>query len=465
MAEANRIAVIDIGKTNAKVVLFDMESQAEIAQRSRRNAPLSGEYSHFDVDGLWTFICRSLSELHAEKGIEAISITTHGACFALLDAAGELALPVMDYEDSQPDALDADYRQIRPLFEETGTPRLPMGLNAAAMLYWQMRTFPEAFAKVVHIVPWPQYWAFRLTGVLATETTSLGVHTDLWNPHEGRFSTLVTALGWERLMPPIRSASDILGPVRPNLAGELGLPRDLPVHCGIHDSNASLLPHLLVRQPPFTVLSTGTWVVTLSVGGRDIAYDEARDVLINVNARGLKTPSARFMGGRAFELLGADFASEVTKTDRLQVLTLPIMALPSWPPGSGPFPRLEGHWSAEPETPGQRRFAASLHLALMSAETLELVGAEGDIIVEGPFAANIDFLSMLGSLTGRRPVVSTGRLTGTSFGAACLALGGRAIALDGKPAERVVPDPMHLAYARFWREAVHRAQSKEGQLQ
>jgi len=32
---------------------------------------------------------------------------------------------------------------------------------------------------------------------------------------------------------------------------ELGLSPDLPVHSGIHDSNASLLPHVLARKPPF----------------------------------------------------------------------------------------------------------------------------------------------------------------------------------------------------------------------
>ena len=62
MAEPRHIAVIDVGKTNAKVVLFDMEAQAEIASRARRNQPLQGRYSHFDVDGLFDFITRSLGE-------------------------------------------------------------------------------------------------------------------------------------------------------------------------------------------------------------------------------------------------------------------------------------------------------------------------------------------------------------------------------------------------------------------
>ena len=77
----------------------------------------------------------------------------------------------------------------------------------------------------------------------------------------------------------------------------------MPVFCGIHDSNASLLPHVLTRPAPFSVVSTGTWVVIMAIGARKVALDEARDTLINVNALGDPVPSARFMGGRAFAML------------------------------------------------------------------------------------------------------------------------------------------------------------------
>ncbi len=445
-----RIAVIDIGKTNAKVVLFDASLGREIAQRSFRNQPLLRHYRHFDTEGLWSFICASLRDIAREFPVDAISITTHGACFALLDKSGGLAMPVMDYEDTAPDGCDADYSRLRPAFEETGSPRLPMGLNAGAMLYWQSRHDPEAFSRVAHIVPWPQYWAFRLTGVIASEKTSLGVHTDLWDPHRDRFSTMVEALGWDVLMPPIRPAGDVLGCVLPALAGELGLRADTPVYSGIHDSNASLLPHLYTRSTPFSVMSTGTWVVTLSVGGRSVVLDETRDTLLNVNALGAPTPSARFMGGRAFELLAPQQVPPVTDADRRGVLEGGVMYLPSLPEGSGPFPHARGRWTAEPQTPGQRFLSVSYYLAMMANVTRALIGAEGDTIVEGPFAGNGDFLAMLAALTGRTPVVTEGRSTGTSYGAACLALGPQGLEPAPASVSPVPPDERLLAYADRW---------------
>jgi len=56
------VAVIDIGKSNAKVVLVDRASGAAIASRSVANTVRrSGPYPHHDVDGLWRFILDALA--------------------------------------------------------------------------------------------------------------------------------------------------------------------------------------------------------------------------------------------------------------------------------------------------------------------------------------------------------------------------------------------------------------------
>ncbi|MEY9561894.1 sugar (pentulose or hexulose) kinase [Sinorhizobium fredii] len=301
------VAVIDIGKTNAKVALVDLERFEEIAVRKTPNIVVEeGLYPHFDVAHLWRFLLQSLSGLHREHPVEAISVTTHGATAVLLDNAGELAMPVLDYEYTGPDALAEEYGQARPPFSETGSARLPMGLNVGAQLFWQQRMFPRHFAEVATILTYAQYWSYRLTGVAANEVTSLGCHTDLWNPKSATFSTMVEARGWTPLFAPVRKADEVIGGLLPALAEETCLPDGLPVYCGIHDSNASLLPHLLTRSAPFSVVSTGTWVVMMSVGGELVELDERRDTLINVNALGDPVPSARFMGGRAFSMLVGD---------------------------------------------------------------------------------------------------------------------------------------------------------------
>ncbi|MFP3435072.1 L-fuculose kinase, partial [Paraburkholderia sp. SIMBA_061] len=88
-----------------------------------------------------------------------------------------------------------------------------------------------------------------------------------WLPKESAFSPLVDRLDIREKFPPLRSAFDALGNVLPEIAEEIGLGRSVPVHCGIHDSNASLLAHLMDRDGSFSVVSTGTWVVSFAVGG------------------------------------------------------------------------------------------------------------------------------------------------------------------------------------------------------
>jgi sugar (pentulose or hexulose) kinase len=457
MTEFNNIAVIDIGKTNAKVARFDMRTAHEFDVFTCPNTVLAdGPYPHYDIERMWAFIVESLGRIQASVPIDAISITAHGASITLVDAKGNLALPMLDYEHDGPEALTAEYDAIRPGFTETGSPRLVCGLNVGAQLYWQMQTFPDEFALTTSIMPYPQYWAFRLTGVRATEVTSIGAHTDLWNPWTRDYSPLVDQLGWRALMPPMSSAFDILGMVLPEIATATGLPPQTPVFSGLHDSNASLLTHLKSRPAPFSVVSTGTWVICFSVGGLKVELDEARDTLVNVNAYGDPVPSARFMGGRAFQMLKADAKAEITAADRDAVLDASIMLLPSIPDDSGPFTHRKGGWVGDVGslTPGGYLYAVSLHLGMMTATSLELIGADGPVIVEGPLAANRTFLETLSVMTGREIVTGGAGLTGTSSGAACLALGRDAMIETGAQVAAIRPDGRIEEYVERWKRMV-----------
>lgn len=447
-----RVAVIDIGKTNAKLALVDVETRAEItALRQPNKVRTDGLYPHHDVDALWAFVLDGLASLARDNAIDAVSVTTHGATSVLLDANGELALPILDYEFDGPNSTLPAYDALRPPFSETGSPHLPFGLNVGAQLFWQRERFPEAFARTAAILMYPQYWSMRLSGTIASEVTSLGCHTDLWNPHAGAFSSLVGTMGWCDLFPTIKPASAALGPVLPEIASRTGLDPRTPVFSGIHDSNASLLPHLLDRKPPFAVVSTGTWVVSMAVGGKTGALDAARDTLINVNALGNPVPSARFMGGREFELLMADRTRDWGEADVDQVLESGTMLLPSVVGGSGPFPDSKAEWiGAEPEG-GQRFVAVSFYLALMTATCLDLIGAKGDVVIEGPFAANDAFIAMLQAATGRAVATNSIGSTGASIGAALLAGHG-----GEQPSAEVRQHEWHdnrlNAYASAWRQ-------------
>lgn len=456
----SHVGVIDIGKTNAKFAVVDTETLLETAVRTRPNTVIDGPpYPHFDIEGIWNFLKSSMAEVNAHYRLSALAITTHGATAALVDEEGDLALPVLDYEHDGPDGDRGDYDLIAPPFAKTLTPKLPAGLNLGAQLFYLQRHWPKAVARTRAILTYPQYWAHRLTGAAASELTSLGCHTGLWDFERRDFSSLVDAMGIRDKFPPLRSAFDVLGTVKPDLAEELGLGIGVQVYCGIHDSNASLLPHVLTTQPPFAVVSTGTWVIVCAPGGALDGLDETRDCLANIDALGRTVPSARFMGGREFSLLMGSEICEIEDRVTDRILRERIMLLPSIQTGSGPFPQNSARWSLPPDEldATTRHCVVSFYLALMTAECLVLAGAGGRVIVEGPFGRNRIFLDMLGAATGRPVIANSGNATGTSLGAALLTLGSHARPrLDHAALPPATNASEMRLYARHWRQAVDR---------
>ncbi len=451
MSKPGAIVVIDIGKSNAKLALVDPDSRAVAAVRTMANTVRTdGPYPHFDVDALWHWIVDGLADIAREAEVATISVTAHGACAALTTADG-LSLPIIDYEFDGPDEVHDAYRRACGDFRETLSPDLPNGLNVGRQLFWLSRKFPKEFGEIEAILPYAQYWVWRLTGRKVAEVTSLGCHTDLWVPEAGTYSQLAVNEGWDRLFPPLAKAWDTVGTLARDVAERTGIGANCRVVAGIHDSNASLLPHLLTRQAPFAVLSTGTWTIVLAPGGSIEQLDPARDCLANVDAFGHPVPSTRFMAGREFGIL-ADGDVEPNEADVARVVGEQIMALPTFAPGTGPFGKAQGRWTVDPQnlSPGERAAAASLYCALVTETCLSLAGAAGPVIVEGRFARNRLFLAALAKRVPR-PVVAEPDATGTVDGATLLAFGPDA-KLPPREAPAVAPLACDLTpYAEAWR--------------
>lgn len=418
------VAVIDLGKSNSKLALVDTQINQELHVSTQHAAVnTSGLYPAIDHLSIETFLTEELGKLCMQFQVDAITVTTHGATAALIDKQGQLTLPVLDYECELPDVLQDEYKQYRTSFEKTGSPLSPGGLNIGAQLFWQQRTWPEQFTRTQTLLTWPQYWVFRLTGERFNEVTYLGAHTDLYEPLSKCYSGLVESQQWNRLLPPLRQPGEYIANTTPDITKRLGLKQAVPVHTGIHDSNASLVPYLMSRETSFSVVSTGTWIISMAVGGLSVPLNESRDTLLNVNAFGDAVPSARFMGGRERDILIGD-AAERNDIALESLLAMPAsekpMLMPSVVPGTGPFPKANWQWlgTTHSDIP-YRQCAVALYLALMTNQCLQLIGAQGSTYVEGPMAQDVDFLKMLKVASQRDVFASIGQ-TGTSIGAAML---------------------------------------------
>lgn len=457
---ASLVAVFDVGKTLAKLTLWDRAGRL-IDRRTRPNARIdAGDWLALDVAGIEAWMADGLAAFAREGRIGAIVPVAHGAAAAVL-RDGRLACPPIDYEDPMPAAELAAYRAGRDPFAETGSPALPDGLNVGAQLHRIEARRPEALGPGAQILPWAQYWSWRLSGVAASEATSLGCHTDLWRPRDGQPSAMAQRRGWAGRLAPLRRAGEALGPVTREWADRCGLPADTQVYCGLHDSNAALLAARAdpaVGEGEASVLATGTWFVAMRTPGAAPDWsrlDEGRDCLVNVDVAGRPIPSARFMGGREIErLLGAEASlagpdpdAEVAAAAR--IVRRGAMALPTFTPGVGPFPDARGGWLGAPADAAERRAAVALYAALASAAMLERIGARGVLAVEGRFAEAAVFVRALAALRPDMAVFAGGAEADVSFGALRLA------APEAAPAgslRRAEPLDIDLAaYAADWR--------------
>lgn len=427
MSEAFAI-VVDLGKTMSKVTLWSRDGTM-LDRRVRPNAAAEyGGLRRLDAAEIGAWLIEALAA-HAGKPIEYVIPIGHGAGVAgILD--GALAFPPLDYEQPIPIPVMAAYRSERDPFAVTGSPALPDGLNLGAQLYWLERLHAEAMRRAT-LLPWAQYWAWFLCGKAVSEATSLGCHSDLWHPAEGRFSPMAVRLGWAQRFAPLARAGETIGTLRPELAARTGLPASAKVLAGLHDSNAALLAargFTEIANHEATVLSTGTWFIAMRLQADPVEpadLSEARDCLVNVDADGHPVPSARFMGGREIErLIELDAHRIEIQSDQPELLAaVPrvvasrTMVLPTLTPGCGPFPQGKARWTGEPPDDFARRAAASLYAALVADTSLDLLGSSKRLLVEGRFAEAEVFVRALAALRRGTQVFTASAYDDASFGA------------------------------------------------
>lgn len=424
--------VIDLGKTLSKVSLWSADGVMLDRQFRPTELPVVDGIRRLDAGGIAAWLVDAL-KAYASRDVGTIIPVGHGAGVVALNDGRPAFLP-LDYEQSLPAHIADAYLAVRDPFEITGSPLLPDGLNLGAQLFWLDRLYPEAMHTAT-LLPWAQYWAWFLSGTAVSEVSSLGCHTDLWDPSRGEFSPGAVRAGWRERFAPLVKASDVAGTLRPELAAATGLPSDVQILAGLHDSNAALLAARsfpVIAGNESTILSTGTWFVAmrLAAGLVPVAdLPENRDTLVNVDVFGNPVPSARFMGGREIEsVIEFDTRRVDIKPDQpLLLASVPgllergTMLMPTLAPGFGPFADRQTRWVDPPEqwsgTWFARRAAVCLYAALVADTSLDLIGSKERLLIEGRFAEAEVFVRALAALRPDTEVYVANAHNDVSFGA------------------------------------------------
>jgi len=302
------IAVLDIGKTNKKLLLYNQDLQIVYKHSTKIEEIEVDGLCQDDLSAIDDWIVRELSEINKKYPIRVISISAHGATCVCLDSTGKLAVPELCYTIDPGQTFHDDFYKNFGTREElqltTGTPDFNLLLNMAKAINFARINFKRGFKKIRHILNLNEYFGFQLTGNAGAEPTYIGSHTYLWDFRNGYWSNVAEKLGVKSFLPAeINNPWDVLGTISSEMAKSTGLKSDTIVTQGIHDSNAALLPYLISMDEDFLLNSTGTWCVVMHEQQKVHFNEEEIGKLVFFNISTFSNPvkTSIFMGGVEYD--------------------------------------------------------------------------------------------------------------------------------------------------------------------
>ena len=302
MTKNQVIAVFDIGKTNKKILLFNRDFKV-VYQHEKKIDTTTDEdgFECDDINLIQDWMVEALNAI-VEQGkfdIKGVNFSTYGASLAFLDKDGKRLTPIYNYlkeVDSQiQDALFDEYEGVNEFCRKTASPALGLLLNSGIQMLWLKQNKPNIWSQVQHVLHFPQYLSYVLTGKIASEPTSIGCHTFMWNFDKMCYHDWIAYKGIH-LPKPINNNT-----VYPSLFKN----KKIEVGIGIHDSSASLVPYLDKANEDFILLSTGTWCISMNPFNSETLTAEQlqKDCLCYLTPQNRQVKSSRLFMGHFHEVL------------------------------------------------------------------------------------------------------------------------------------------------------------------
>jgi sugar (pentulose or hexulose) kinase len=254
------IAIFDIGKTNKKFLLFDVDLNLVVQEEKKFSEILDEEgFSCDDTGKIETWMTNCVSDVirQGSNKICALNFTTYGASLMYIDALGRALTPVYNYlKPMPPEVMEGFYESYGGLEEfsrKTASPSLGM-LNSGLQSLWLKRKKPEVYRNVDTVLHFPQYLAFRFTGSKVSEFTSIGCHTAMWDFDNNCYHPWM-----------LKEKIPVPQPVSNSATTDVEIENQkVKIGIGIHDSSASLVPYIKGTAEEFILISTGTWCIFMN---------------------------------------------------------------------------------------------------------------------------------------------------------------------------------------------------------
>src|SRR5438876_3674392 len=263
---------IDVGTTNTKTVIFDVDTghiRAVGNSRTITRHP-EPEWSEFDAEDIWGTVLQSIQaavqQCDRPERIHAISVASMGESAFPVDADGNVLHAAIAWYDQRTVAEGQWWESIagrERIFTITGhIPRPTYGVNK---LLWLRNHVPHIVERIHHWLSIEDFVLWKLSGSFATDY-SIASRTMLFDQRTLTWSeSLLEQAGLPAAwFPPAFPSGTAIGTVRKEVAEKTGLPQQAIVSTGGHDHLCGALAAGLT-QPGHLLESIGTASVIMAV--------------------------------------------------------------------------------------------------------------------------------------------------------------------------------------------------------
>lgn len=406
------IAIFDVGKTNKKLLLFDESYKVLFESGVQLNETTDEDgYPCEDVSALTAWVKASMDDLLKDGRweVRAINFSGYGASFVFIDEEGKVATPLYNYLKPYPERwlqqFYARHGAREELHRQTASPMLD-SLTSGLQIYRLKVEKPDQFRRVRYALHLPQYLSYILTGLPASDITSIGSHTGLWDFDKNDYHDWVKAEQVDSKLAPILP-SDTCFSI--SYGG-----KKIKVGIGLHDSSSALIPYLSTFSDPFLLLSTGTWCVSLNPFNKAplTMAELEQDCLFYLSYRGEPVKAARLFNGYEHDRGVRELAARFNKP--LDYYT------------SVRFDLSSAIAASKPQTVAPQTFEEAYHrlvfdMVARQGESTGLVLKDSPasrILVDGGFSKNPIFMSLLARKFPGREVYAASVAQASAIGAA-----------------------------------------------
>ena len=268
----------DLGADSGRLMLGTLDGGKIVLEELHRfpNGPVKTSGAlHWNFDALLNELKTGLKKAAARQlPIASISTDSWGVDYVLYDERGTVMSPVWCYRDSRT-AFGVENAKSRTdwptIYAETGIQF--MALNT---IYQLAAEPPERLARVKQLLLIGDAFNYFCSGVARNEV-SLASTSQLYNPKTRTWSKkLLDALKLrEDMFAPICASGTKLGPLKKNLATEVGLPQIEVIASCSHDTGAAVAA-VPASGENWAYLSSGTWSLMGVEWPQPIITDQGR---------------------------------------------------------------------------------------------------------------------------------------------------------------------------------------------